>query len=43
VAVDRHLTRSLDTQPDFVTADLNDHNPDVVVDNDAFVLFSRQN
>jgi hypothetical protein len=42
VTMHRHLPWRLDTEPDLVTADLNDDNADVIVDDDALVLFSRQ-
>jgi hypothetical protein len=41
-AVNRNFSRRLNAQPDFVAADLNHSDYDVLIDNDALVFFSRQ-
>jgi hypothetical protein len=40
--VDRDLLGCLDAQPHFIAAYFHDDNGDVIVDDDAFVLFPRQ-
>ena len=40
--VNRHFLRCLDSQADLVAADFHDNDRDVVVDDDAFVFFPRQ-
>ena len=39
-AVNRYLSRRFHAESDFVTSNLNDNDLNVVVDDDAFVLFS---
>ena len=41
-AMDRNLLRRFHAEADLISADLDDHDRDVVVDDDAFVLLPRQ-
>jgi hypothetical protein len=41
--MDGHFLRSLDPEADLIAADLHNDDRNVVVDDDALVLFSRQN
>ena len=41
--MDRNFLRGFDAQSHFVTTDLDHHDRDVVVDDNAFVFFSREN
>ena len=42
LSVDRHLLGSIESEPYLVTSDIDHRYDDVVVDDDAFVLFARQ-
>jgi hypothetical protein len=41
--VDRHFFRGLDPESDLVSADLHDDDRNVIVDDNTFVLFTREN